>query len=165
MIDIEKVKQAALAATPGDWKAVCSIPEEGFECFWLMHNDAHFGDIHGPQSGQQLADATYIATANPSAIFELINRLEVVTKEKDLLEDWLNGVREDANQICDLLRVPILSDAALAIHELQVKLEAAEQDAARWRDLVSHQKFNNKPQVGYAINRTNDRIAAMKEMK
>ena len=98
-------------------------------------------------------------------VLELITRLEVVTKEKDLLEDWLNGVREDANQICEFLHVPILSDAALAIHELQAKFEAAEQDAAKWRDLVSHQKFNNKPQVGYAINRTNDRIAAMKEMK
>ena len=94
MIDIEKVKQAALAATPGDWKAVCSIPEEGFECFWLMHNDAHFGDIHGPQSGQQLADATYIATANPSAVLELITRLEAAESSNKQWEDSYHSQQE-----------------------------------------------------------------------
>lgn len=47
-IDKEKIRAAAMAATQGEWQAVPSIPEEGFECFWLMHGDAHFGDIHGP---------------------------------------------------------------------------------------------------------------------
>ena len=34
-------------------------------------------------------------------------------------------------------------------------------DAEFWRDLVSHQKFNNVPAVGYAINRAKERQAAM----
>lgn len=34
-------------------------------------------------------------------------------------------------------------------------------DAELWRDLVSHQKFNNVPAVGYAINRAKERQAAM----
>ena len=38
--------------------------------------------------------------------------------------------------------------------------EDIRKDAERWRDLVSHQVFNNKPQVGYAINRTKERITA-----
>lgn len=111
MIDIENIKQAALAATPGDWKAVCSIPEEGFECFWLMHNDAHFGDIHGPQSGQQLADATYIATANPSAVLELITRLEQM------------------NSLCEFNE--------RTMTELVTRLEVAEQHAAMYQFLAS----------------------------
>ena len=34
-------------------------------------------------------------------------------------------------------------------------------DADLWRDLVYHQKFNNVPAVGYAINRAKERQAAM----
>lgn len=38
-------------------------------------------------------------------------------------------------------------------------------DAELWRDLVSHQKFNNVPAVGYAINRAKERQAAMEEKR
>ena len=34
-------------------------------------------------------------------------------------------------------------------------------DAEFWRDLVSHQKFNNVQAVGYAINRAKERQSAM----
>lgn len=37
------------------------------------------------------------------------------------------------------------------------ELEKNKNDAELWRDLVSHQKFNNVKSVGYAINRTKER--------
>ena len=40
-----------------------------------------------------------------------------------------------------------------------------QEDAERWRDLVSHQKFNNVPAVGYAINRAIERCTALKEQE
>ena len=49
--------------------------------------------------------------------------------------------------------------------KLLAENEALRKDAERWRDLVSHQKFNNKPQVGYAINRTIERIDAARGVK
>jgi hypothetical protein len=51
------------------------------------------------------------------------------------------------------------------IQQLEAENEALRKDAERWRDLVSHQKFNNKPQVGYAINRAIERIDAARGVK
>ena len=57
---------------------------------------------------------------------------------------------------------------AVAQHEMDVaeafkaEADALRKDAELWRDLVSHQKFNNSKQVGYAINRSKERVAAMK---
>lgn len=58
--------------TPGPWIAIHSIPEEGFECFWLRAQPGggicrgfsqEIGTINGPQSGEQEANARLIAAA------------------------------------------------------------------------------------------------------
>ena len=51
-------------------------------------------------------------------------------------------------------------EARRKVAEQAAELESLRKDAECWRDLVSHQVFNNKPQVGYAINRTKERVAA-----
>lgn len=154
-LDIEKIKYAAMAATQGEWKMVRSIPEEGFECFWLMHNDAHFGDIHGPQSGQQLADAEHIVTANPQAVLELITRLEAAEADRNEFQkvitaignaavgyDFSGGLAEYVKAAFARLKEAELErDAMKGEWEKadefamirQHKLEAAEKDAARYR--------------------------------
>ena len=57
------------------------------------------------------------------------------------------------------------ADLEATIAEQAAELESLRKDAERWRDLVSHQVFNNKPQVGYAINRAKERVAAPKQEK
>lgn len=53
------------------------------------------------------------------------------------------------------------------ITTLEAQNERLRKDVSCWRDLVSHQKFNNVPAVGYAINRVLERVAnaAMQEGK
>ena len=61
---------------------------------------------------------------------------------------WDEAIERVAERLPDKLYLHPSSDA---------------QDAALWRDLVSHQKFNNVPAVGYAINQTKKRLdVAMK---
>ena len=71
MIDIEKLKQAALAATQGEWSSYNTI-------VYLPNVYGGF-DLH--DSPNPVNNAAYIATANPSAVLELIERLEAAEKD------------------------------------------------------------------------------------
>lgn len=83
MIDLSKLKQAADAATPGIWRE-CGAQRGGCICghIWATESDecvaiAFAGDeeMPAPAAGVK-PNAAYIAAANPSAILELIARLE-----------------------------------------------------------------------------------------
>ncbi|MBT8440035.1 MAG: hypothetical protein KJO91_09930, partial [Gammaproteobacteria bacterium] len=87
----------------------------------------------------------------------------------DIMIECVNGewVRyEDAQAIIDDLQARLdrwnhggnYIGTNAAIKARDAENEALRKDADRWRDLVSHQKFNNQPAVGYAINRTKERF-------
>ena len=84
-INIQKMKQAALAATQGEWK-----------CHWKLQWSIRITDIPGMKyivggrENKQLTeqDATFIATANPSAVLELITRLEAAEQDA-AIGNWL----------------------------------------------------------------------------
>ena len=78
MIDIEKIKRAALAATQSTWaydqrsSAIVTITKHEVKAV------ADFGACSLPECE---ANATFIATANPSAVLELIERLEAAEQD------------------------------------------------------------------------------------
>lgn len=87
MIDIKKIKQAALAATPGPWvsdyedtDASLLDPDEYIDIS-IWQGKAFDGKfINNIAFDNCIANATHIATANPSAVLELIARLEDAEK-------------------------------------------------------------------------------------
>ena len=87
MIDIDQLRRLAQEATPGPWKmlpvgdgrqkfavadseflSILTVTDEGGATFGTVYDDA---------------DAKFIAAANPSAISELLDRLEAAERERD----------------------------------------------------------------------------------
>jgi hypothetical protein len=85
--------------------------------------------------------------------------------ERKILCDEIERLRAEneklAGEFVEYCRM-IAEQDKKAHAEFKAELDELQTDAERWRDLVSHQKFNNSKQVGYAINRSKERVAAMK---
>lgn len=91
-IDKEKIRSAAMAATQGEWK------QEGRTVYALMHEGWRRGvenfknrfylqvqfDRDCPESEAE-ANATHIATSNPSTVLSLLDALDKAEKERDEL--------------------------------------------------------------------------------
>ena len=151
-INIEKMKQAALAATQGEWKFIdvvgaCSVHAGQRQVLRYSYS---------PDS-ENRANAEHIATANPSGVLELITRLEAAEAASKFWESHANDLATQDNKlIAEMTQQAIEAEAAitnllenLEAAELEFKqcsqllddahrsLEAAEQDAARWKALVA----------------------------
>ena len=59
------------------------------------------------------------ATPQSSQMIWMEQRITELEKEVELCDDILNATNETATDICELLNVTLLSDAPLAIHDLQ----------------------------------------------
>ena len=98
MIDIKVLRRLAQAATPGPWKmlpvgdgrqkftvvnseflSILTVTDEGGATFGTVYDDA---------------DARFIAAANPAAISELLDRLEVMEKERDELRTKIEAMEK-----------------------------------------------------------------------
>ena len=146
-MNIEKIKAVALAATQGEWitgdiRGTTLTEVKTVDNYWIA-------------SVRRKETADFIATANPSAVLELIDRLEAAEKI-------------DANVLISLSDE--VGEQAETISELQTKLEAAERDAARYQ-YVHHLLTNGVQITGLSVwgntnevnRRIDSRIAAMKE--
>ena len=80
-MNIEELKRLAEAATPGPWSS---------------HPNGYYG-VHSNtgticSTGEKIADALYIAAANPAAILELIQQrdelLAALKDARELVDDW-----------------------------------------------------------------------------
>lgn len=113
-LNIEKIKAAAMAATQGEWGSYGPI-------VYLPHGLGRF-NIHDCVNPDP--NAAHIALANPQAVLELIARLEAA--ELALVTEnqaYINYAHQVAHWIEKF-------DA------VKKKLEAAENDAARFRWLA-----------------------------
>lgn len=86
MIDINKLRRLAQAATPGPWinhgrqPNVAGLPHSAVAAKTLLarvYSEA-YGDV-----AQETANADLIAAANPAVISELLDRLESAERERD----------------------------------------------------------------------------------
>jgi hypothetical protein len=103
MIDLEKLKASALAATPGPWESrhheVVSLSED----VGLLNTICRVHSTTGYYESER-DNRDFIATANPSMILELIERLEKAEKENS---DYRMAHRShffllsNARRICD----------------------------------------------------------------
>ena len=106
-MNIEKLKRLAEAATPGPWSS---------------HPNGYYG-VHSNtgticSTGEKIADALYIAAANPAAILELIQQrdelLAALKYARELVDDWgayaSNYMQEKHDLAGDIDRL----DAAIA---------------------------------------------------
>lgn len=95
MIDIKKIKTAALDATPGEWFRY--ELEDYDQHIYAEHMPAeHWGDgeqfvrticmMQSCETNNTIANATYIAAANPLAVLELIEMLEAAESRAKALE-------------------------------------------------------------------------------
>ena len=79
-IDLKAIRAAAEAASPGPWWHGECKPADGHALAWLGQS---FVDCAGGCRNyvDPALDAVYIATANPAAILELLDRLEAAEKD------------------------------------------------------------------------------------
>ena len=126
MIDIEKIKRAALAATQGEW----------ISQHWSK--DASDVQLKSENTYTTLAincsmdDATHISAANPSAVLELITRLEAAEASSKFWEGHANDLATQDNKlIAEMAQQAI--EAENAITDLLRKLEAAKKEQERER--------------------------------
>ena len=88
MIDLKAIRAAAEAATPGPWEAVgpsfgAPLPKYLNEV-GRINEDEMFEEVcvsPSPEDDACSADMIFIATANPAAILELLDRLEAAEKD------------------------------------------------------------------------------------
>ncbi|EPE3189227.1 ead/Ea22-like family protein [Cronobacter sakazakii] len=92
-----KLKAAALAATPGKWwidshgSAMVSFTENGMKTIFVTNGEAMGKAVRHQDTGnlshwRNDNDATFIATANPATVLELIAALEAAEKRIAELE-------------------------------------------------------------------------------
>ena len=88
-IDTNELRRLAQAATPGPWYVTGKLTRyvEALIDGGLIQEVAACGPTKadGGYGPQQEANARLIATANPAAISELLDRLEAAEKERDAL--------------------------------------------------------------------------------
>ncbi|MBJ7371814.1 MAG: hypothetical protein JHD19_10250 [Pseudomonas sp.] len=81
ILDLAKLKRVAEAATSGPWERgdgnEVMVSEEGDEAYWSWEQ-AGPAQIHG-SGNQPIADADFIAAANPAAVLALIAEIERLT--------------------------------------------------------------------------------------
>lgn len=68
--------------TPEPWSYQASIPEEGYECFWILSGDRQVSAFDGPQSEKQFA--------NVRRVIACVNACAGVSTE--YLEGWSKPV-------------------------------------------------------------------------
>ena len=73
-MNVEELKQKALAATPGPWFDAVSSN---------MNNSVHVSMGIICNTGKNIDDAAFIAAANPAAILELIAELDELAAKLD----------------------------------------------------------------------------------
>lgn len=146
MIDIQKMKQAALDATQGEW----------ISQHWSK--DASDVQLKSENTYTTLAincsvdDATHISAANPSAVLELITRLEAAEEDRDEFQKVITAIGNAARGYDfsgDLSGYVAAMQKKLEAAESTLQLattmytqaistlEAAEQDAVRWKAFVA----------------------------
>lgn len=126
--ELAELRELEAKATPGPWKAVASIPEEGFNCWWLMAGRLDLGTIEGPQSNEaKAASVELIATARnalPALLAAaereaaLAARVAVLTRAMELAA----------------VRLEILTSRMRACHEETGKHELLEEAEAFCRE-------------------------------
>ena len=118
MIDIKELRRLAQAATPGPWYVTGKLTRyvEARIDGGLIQEVAACGPTKadGGYGPQQEANARLIAAANPTAISELLDRLEAAEKERDALRSVLAEFQYGA------------AVANETIKALQAKIEAME---------------------------------------
>lgn len=92
MIDIEKLKQAALAATQGEWVASDHV---------YAADGKHVASYHTltRDDVDNYNNATHIATANPAAVLELINLQEAAESQLASQELVIQQLRDALEKI------------------------------------------------------------------
>ena len=82
-MNVEELKQKALAATPGPWFDAVSSN---------MNNSVHVSMGTICNTGKNIDDAAFIAAANPAAILELIQQrdelLAALKDAREMVSDW-----------------------------------------------------------------------------
>ncbi|WP_223504248.1 ead/Ea22-like family protein [Pseudomonas sp. GL-RE-29] len=101
MSDYSELKKLAEAATPGQWDRSdgneVSVSYEGDEAYWSWEN-AGPAQLHG-SGAQPIADADFIAAANPAAVLALIAENEHLKAGGQLLVGDRNELRVDRDQL------------------------------------------------------------------
>ena len=95
----------------------------------------------------------------PGGWVEWMQNIDAAMKEPIFQEARALMGTENYGQDVSLLQALRLVRRRMLAAAPTPPVSEARKDAELWRDLVSHQKFNNVPAVGYAINQTKKRQA------
>jgi len=128
MIDTKELRRLTQVATPGPWINYgrqpngAGLPHSAVGAKTLIARV--YSEAYG-DAGQETANASFIAAANPAAISELLDRLEVAERERDALRVELNEIRYWTAVAHDTIKA------------LNARIEAAENDAAHQKALAA----------------------------
>lgn len=90
MIDLDAIEQAARAATPGPWETGEAHPE-GIPYVGARFMDEVYSRVSSPYMSragcETIADAAFIALANPATVLVLIERLRAAEARVQVLID------------------------------------------------------------------------------
>jgi hypothetical protein len=94
--------------TPTPWKAVPSVPSDGYECYWLVANfqghngEKEIGTLNGPHSGPHAANAAFIVKAvnNHDAFVKVLEK--ILRANADFVNAMPTGYEGDSlTDACD----------------------------------------------------------------
>ena len=71
-MDLDELERLLKAATAGPWSSTPSIPEQGYECFWItacpeINQEREVAVVTGPQNARNTANAALIAALRNNA--------------------------------------------------------------------------------------------------
>lgn len=139
MTDTDTLRKLAEAATPGPWVCTRSIPQEGFECFWIKAQphpamrgfSREIGAVNGPINGENEATADFIAAAR-EAVPALLDEIDRLQKQQAV---W-KGIHEGA-----------VAAMGAEITALRAKVKAQAEALKPFAELAQH--FTNAPDDGW----------------
>ena len=125
MIDINELRRLAQAATPGPWKTGQYL---GSLRQFVIHTDVgdkgRGSDVAFTSiafgSDETVANARLIAAANPSAISELLDRLEATEEERDGLHHCFNEWIDKTEWVQRGINKGTISPKYLGLHRADV---------------------------------------------
>ena len=107
MMNIEELKRMAEAATPGPWD------EGDGHCLIVDANNGFVAQAYGERRRTEMANAAFIAAANPAAVLELIRQRDELRKatewqpietapENIPIDVWRSEWRE---RVCNVVKI------------------------------------------------------------
>lgn len=130
MIDLKKIEAAAKDANQTRWQC---YHDHGWLVVGSDDEDVHVLISRGSGSNQDIADATHIATANPTPVREMVSMIRERDAQVAQLQEqntYLDKVASELQDLCDR-QAKMLGERDAVLRQA---LDALEINQANWKE-------------------------------